>query len=299
MNASFADLSQHCVDAVAAASHYTVRVRARRGYGASGIVLAPDLVVTAEHVIDPSQEGSISIGLPDGGETTASLVGRDPATDVAVLRVSAGGLTPAPAAAEARAGALALSVARPGREPQASLALVVGTAGPARTRRGGMLERFVMVDTVMYPGFSGGPLVDAAGGVLGMNTSGLNFGGPSIAIPWDLASSLARTIAEHGGVPRGYLGIGSQPVELTGAARDAAGAQERGLLVVNVADNGPSAQAGVLQGDILVQVNGEAVEDADDLQALLGPSSVGKAVTATLLRGGERRDLQITVGRRE
>jgi S1-C subfamily serine protease len=228
------------------------------------------------------------------------VVGRDPATDLAILRIASGSLTPArPAAGDPRTGALALVVGRPGREPSASLGLITGLAGPARTRRGGMLERFIQVDAVLYPGFSGGPLIDADGAVLGMITSGLGFGGPAVAIPWALASQTGETIGKHGKVPRGYLGVGSQPVTLSGQAKELTGGQERGLLVVQVAEGGPAATAGFLQGDILVQLDGTRVGNADDLQALLGPDKVGSGVTAAVVRGGELRELSVTVGTRE
>jgi S1-C subfamily serine protease len=294
------NLSDQLADAVQTAGAWTVRVQARRGPPASGIVLAPDLVVTADHVVDQSREDSIKLGLPDGSEVSASLVGRDPATDIAVVRASGATLTPAQAApAEPRTGALAIVVARPGSQPNASLGLITGLAGPARTRRGGMLERFIQVDAVLYPGFSGGPLVDTAGNVVGMITSGLGFGGPAIAIPWSLAQQTAQTIGQHGKVPRGYLGIGSQPVALSAAAKDLAGGHERGLLVVQVAEGGPAAQAGFLQGDILIRLDGATVSSADDLQGMLGPDRVGSAVTASVVRGGELKDLNVTVGTRE
>ena len=294
------DLSTQFADAAQRAAGSTVRVQARRGPPASGIALAPDLILTADHVVDPGREDAIRVGLPDGAELTAALVGRDPTTDIAILRLPEARLTPATGAeGEPRVGSLALAVARPGPEPQASLGLVTGLGGPARTRRGGMLERFVWVDTVLYPGFSGGPLVDPSGAVLGMNTSGLGFGGPAIAIPWALARQTAETIGTHGKVPRGYLGVGTQPLALSQAARDLLSGQERGLLVVQVADNGPAARGGVLQGDILVRVDGASVSNADDLQGLLGPNRVGSSVQAQVVRGGELKDLSITIGTRE
>ncbi len=238
-------LSNQLADAVQAAGAWTVRVQARRGPAASGIVLESDLILTADHVVDPAREDAIRIGLPDGSEVSGSVVGRDPATDLAVLRISSGPLTPATSASdEPRTGALALVVGRPGAQPNASLGLVTGTAGPTRTRRGGMLERFIMVDAVMYPGFSGGALVDTEGHVLGMITSGLGFGGPAVALPWALVTQVAETLKTHGKVARGYLGIGSQPVTLSQQAKDLAGGQERGLLVIQVADGGPAATAG-------------------------------------------------------
>jgi S1-C subfamily serine protease len=294
------NLSNQLADAVQTAGAWTVRVQARRGPPASGIALAADLVLTADHVVDPGREDAIRIGLPDGSEVAGSVVGRDPATDVAILKIASGSLTPARAAqGDPRTGALALVVARPGAEPNASLGLITGLAGPARTRRGGMLERFIQVDAVLYPGFSGGPLVDAEGAVLGMITSGLGFGGPAVAIPWAQASQIADTIGKHGKVPRGYLGLGSQPVTLDAQGKQLTGGQERGLLVVQVAEGGPAAAAGFLQGDILVRLDGTTVTNADDLQGLLGPNRVGSAVTASVVRGGELRDLNVTVGTRE
>ncbi|HEV7664703.1 MAG TPA: S1C family serine protease [Chloroflexota bacterium] len=293
--------SNQLADAVEAAGAWTVRVQARRGPPATGIVLAADLILTADHVVDPQREDAIRIGLPDGSEVGGSVVGRDPATDLAVLRVAGGSpLTPARAAtSEPRTGALALVVGRPGRDPNASLGLITGLAGPARTRRGGILERFIQVDAVLYPGFSGGPLIDVDGNVLGMITSGLGFGGPAVALPWSLVTQIAETLGKHGRVPRGYLGVGSQPVTLSGQAKELTGGQERGLLVVQVADGGPAAAAGFLQGDILVRLDGASVSNADDLQSLLGPNRVGSTVSASVVRGGELRDLSVTVGTRE
>src|SRR5437763_1333107 len=293
-------VSNQLADAVQTAAAWTVRVRPRGAPPATGIALASDLVLTADHVVDPAREDSIRIGLPDGSEVGGSVVGRDAATDIAILRISSGSLTPAKAAqGEPRTGALALVVGRPGSQPNASLGLITGLAGPTRTRRGGILERFIQVDAVLYPGFSGGPLIDSEGSVLGMITSGLGFGGPAVAIPWSVATQVADTIQKHGKVPRGYLGVGSQPVTLSAQAKELTGGQERGLLVVQVAEAGPAAAAGFLQGDILVRLDGTSVTNADDLQGLLGPDRVGSSVSASVVRGGELRDLNVTVGTRE
>src|SRR5207244_5225885 len=118
------------------------------------------------------------------------------------------------------------------------------------------------------------------GAVLCMITSGLGFGGPAVAIPWSLASQVAETIGQHGKVPRGYLGVGSQPVTLSPQAKELTGGQERGLLVVQVAEGGPAANAGFLQGDILVRLDGAPVTNADDLQGLLGRKRAASALTS-------------------
>src|SRR5689334_18348997 len=136
------EISNQLADAVQSVGAWTVRVQARRGPPASGIALAADLVLTADHVVDPAREDAIKIGLPDGSDVGASVVGRDAATDLAVLKLASGAaLSPAkPATQEPRTGALALVVARPGSQPSASLGMITGMAGPTRTRRGGMLE---------------------------------------------------------------------------------------------------------------------------------------------------------------
>src|SRR5258708_17766028 len=113
-----------------------------------------------------------------------------------------------------------------------------------------------------------------------MITSGLGFGGPAVATPGPVAAQVGDRIQKHGKVPRGYLGVGSQPVTLSQQAKDLTGGQERGLLVVQVAEGGPAASAGFLQGDILVRLDSAAVTNADDLQGLLGPDRVGTSVTA-------------------
>src|SRR5207248_10053822 len=122
--------------------------------------------------------------------------------------------------------------------------------------------RAILVDAVFYPGFSGGSLVATRGAVLGMNTSGLGAVGANIAVAWRLAMQIATAIVEHGRVTRGYLGIGTQPIQLEGSLSEAAG-QDRGLLVVHVAEGSPAASAGFLQGDILIKLDGMSVPGAE------------------------------------
>ena len=202
-------------DAVAKAGAATVLVNARHRLPASGIVYAPNLVVTANHAVE-FEEG-IKVMVEDGTELEASLVGRDPTTDVAVLRLS----QPAPSIAEpvsqeARPGQLVLALGRPSPNGiEASLGVVSAIGGPVRSRGGSMLERYLRTDTISYPGFSGGPLIDAAGRVVGMNTSGLAHG-MGLTIPASLVWQLADSLAQHGRVKRGYLGVRSQPVEAVG-----------------------------------------------------------------------------------
>jgi serine protease DegQ len=291
-------LSEAMAEAVARAASATVLVSARRRFPASGIVYAPDLVLTADHVVE--REDDIMIRMPDGAENSAALIGRDPGTDLAVLRLSRPGAAAAqPALAEARIGQLVLAVGRPSSEGiQASLGVVSSIGGPLRTGRGGLLEHYLVTDAIPYPGFSGGPLVDAAGQVVGVNTSGL-VRGTSLAIPASLAWQTAAALAQNGHVRRGYLGIRSQPVELPAAAQKTLGRQQAaGLLLVGIEDNSPASAGGLMIGDILVGLSGQPVRDPDDLFVSLNGSPVGASITVEVLRGGQQTSVTVIVGER-
>jgi S1-C subfamily serine protease len=291
-------LSEAMAEAVARAASATVLVNARRRFPASGIVYAPDLVLTADHVVE--REDDIMIRMPDGAENSAALIGRDPGTDLAVLRLSRPGAAAAqPALTEARIGQLVLAVGRPSSEGiQASLGVVSSIGGPLRTGRGGLLERYLVTDAVPYPGFSGGPLVDTAGQVVGVNTSGL-VRGTSLAIPASLAWQTAAALAQNGRVRRGYLGIRSQPVELPDAAQKTLGHQQAaGLLLVGIEDNSPASAGGLMIGDILVGLSGQPVVDPDDLFTRLNSSQVGAPITVEVLRGGQQTSVTVLVGER-
>ncbi|MEA2639167.1 MAG: serine protease DegQ, partial [Chloroflexota bacterium] len=252
-------LSTQLVAAVARAAASVVQVRSRPGGPASGVAIAPDLVLTVDHVVD-ADPAAVRVGLPDGRTVDAQIVGRDVTSDLALLRVPGAGLTPAePAEEPAQAGMLALVVARPAREPLASWGMVAGAQTALRTPLGGLLEAAIRIDAVLYPGFSGGLLIDTAGAALGVISSRHALAGPAVAVPWELAARLATALATHGRVSRGYLGIASQPVSLDLAGRAQAGGQEQGLLIVATAEGSPAATAGVRQGDIVIRLDGTAV----------------------------------------
>jgi S1-C subfamily serine protease len=294
------ELSDAMAAAVALAGASTVLVDARRRMPASGIVYRADLVLTADHIVE--RDDDLHILLEDGSRREATLAGRDPGADLALLRIAGGGLTPArPAGQPARVGQLALALGRPSTEGiQASLGVVSAIGGPARTARGGLLEQYLRTDTVPYPGFSGGPLVDAAGQVLGLNTSGLSHGGEAVTIPAGLAWPTAAALEQHGRVRRGYLGVRSQPVTLPAAARQALGRpQETGLLLVSVEENSPAEAAGLLIGDILISLAGEPISDPDELLARLAGALVGQATPVQALRGGQPITIQVTIGERK
>jgi S1-C subfamily serine protease len=293
---AFSDAMAAAVEKAAAA---TLVVDARRRFPASGIAFAPDLVLTADHVVE--RDDDIRLVLPDGSEAKASVAGRDPGNDLALLRLGSRLLSPAePAPADAKIGQFVLALGRPSSDGiQASLGVVSAYGGPVRTGQGGLLERYLRTDATPYPGFSGGPLIDAAGRVLGMNTSGLGRG-DSLTIPVSLAWAAAEALAKHGSVRRGYLGVRSQPVEIpTGQQSALNRSQETGLLIVGLESGGPAERDGVLVGDILVGLNGAPVADPDELVARLGSATVGQAAAVQVLRGGQPTVVSVTIGERK
>jgi S1-C subfamily serine protease len=262
-------------------------------------VYAADLILTANHVVE--WEDDIRVVLDNGSESRASVAGRDPGSDLALLRLARAEARPVEAAPqEARVGQMVLAIGRPGPEGlQASLGVISAVGGPVRSMHGGLIERYLATDAIPYPGFSGGPLVDGGGRVLGINTSGLARGA-SLAIPVGLAWQVAATLAQHGHVRRGYLGIRSQPVELPAQAQKALNRkQPTGLLLVSVEEDSPAAMGGMMIGDILVGIAGNPVMDPDELLGRLTGSMVGQPTPVEVLRGGQPTVLMVTVGERK
>jgi len=292
-------LSNAMAAAVENAGAFTVMVDARRRMPASGIAYAADLVLTADHVVE--RDDDIHILLPNGDNVSASVAGRDPGDDLALLRLKDKSLVAAqPAAQPASLGQIVLAVGRPSGEGlQASLGVVSAIGGPVRTGRGSLLEQYFRTDTVPYPGFSGGPLIDAAGLLLGLNSSGIAHG-VSLTIPVALAWGIADTLSKNGRISRGYLGIRSQPVEIAAAQRQALGRDQRvGLLLVGVEDDSPASGGGLLVGDILVGLGGDPVDDPDQLLYKLVGEVVGKSTPVEILRGGQLLTVQVKIGERK
>ncbi len=293
------DFSNGLTSAVEKGGSSTVLVDGRRRYPASGIAYAADLVLTADHVI--TREENLSVAGPDGKVLAATLAGRDPGSDLAVLRLSEKALTSAKTAdGLPKIGALVLALGRPSKAGmQASWGIVTAIGGPARTGRGGLLDEYIQTETVSYPGFSGGPLVNTEGEVLGLNTSGLAHG-TALTIPVKAAWRIADALAKHGSVKRGYLGVRTQTVDIPEAGqKNLKRDQEHGLLVLWLEENGPADKAALLVGDILVGVGGQAVGDPDDLFAALNSETVGKSVAVEVLRGGKPETISVMVAERK
>ena len=205
---------------------------------ASGIVWSADgLIVTSHHVVE--QDDNIGIGLPDGREVTATLIGRDPTTDLALLRAQATALKPAEwvNAEELKVGHLALALGRPGQQIMATLGIVSALSKDWRTPAGGKLDYYLQTDVVMYPGFSGGPLVDVTGKALGVNSSAM-LRGVSLTISTETVRRVVQTLLTHGRVRRGYLGVGAQVVRLPSGLAHQLG-QETALLLGSVESGSP------------------------------------------------------------
>jgi len=292
---TLSSLSNDLADAVAAAARAVVTVNARRRIPSTGVHWRPGIVVTAEHTVRIDDE--ITVGRPDGRSVPATLGGRDPSTDLAVLIVQDADF-PVAALAEPVSLKVGHMVLALGHGPRASCGVVSALGGRWRTGRGGEIDQLIHVDLVLYPGFSGGPLVDSAGRIVGINTSGLSRHLP-LAIPASTVTRLGEELIKKGHVPRGYLGVGFHPVRLPATLAHSLGiVGEVGLVVVNLQPDGPAARAGLLLGDILVAVEGAPVRDAGDVQALLGPERVGRPVRASIVRGGALIEVTITVGER-
>lgn len=280
-------LSNDLAAAVEHAGRAVVGVDARRRFGSTGVHWRPGLIVTADHTVEVDED--VTVTTPDGRRLSATVAGRDPAIDIAVLKADTDALAVADIAAEpARVGHIGLAV---GRGPRASWG-VVSAIGDGRT--GDLLS----LDLTLYPGFSGGPLVDARGHVVGVVTSGASrhF---QIAIPAAAVGRVLDELTRRGRIPRAYLGVGTQAVRLSEALRERLRTDQRSaVIVVDVQPDSPAAAAGLVIGDVIVALAGARITDPRDLRAALRPQHVGEAIVVSIVRGGEPREVRLTVGER-
>jgi S1-C subfamily serine protease len=288
MATQLASLSNEIASAVAQAARNVVAVHARPRFSSSGVFWRPGVIVTAEHTIRREEE--ITVTLPDGTNVPATLVGSDPGTDIAVLKIEAATQTPGVTTGAPTPGTLALTIGRSEDSgPNATLGIISACSGEWRTWRGGRLDHYVRLDLTLYPGSDGGAVIDTAGQTIGIATSALSrIAG--LAIPAATLDRVVDEILTRGHVARGYLGVGLQPVELPD--------HHKGLIVLSLESKGPAAQAGVLIGDILVQLGGKPVQDTDDIQLALEGRAVGHSVMLDVLRGGESRQIPVTIAER-
>lgn len=286
-------LSNELAAAVEHASRAVVGVNGRRRLGSTGVHWRPGLVVTADHTVEIDED--LTVTSPDGRTIAATLAGRDPAIDIAILKIDAGDLAVADLAdAEAaRVGHIVLAV---GHGPRASWGIIsaLGDGRSARTAAGDLLS----LDLTLYPGFSGAPLVDVRGRVVGIATSGASRH-LQLAVPAGTVNLVVDELTRRGRLPRAYLGVGTQPVRLSEALRQRLGTDQRtAVIIIDVQPDSPAAMAGLLIGDIIVSVGRSQITEPGDLHAVLRPQQVGETVTASVVRGGDPRDVPVTVGER-
>jgi S1-C subfamily serine protease len=299
MTATLQQISENLATIVKRLSPSLVRVEARKRLAATGVIWSTDgLIVTAHHVV--TQEEDIRVGLADGRMLEARLIGRDPTTDLALLQVQEQGLVP-PVWGDADGAALSVGhlvvgLGRPGRTVHAALGMISALGDPWRTPAGGCIDRYMHVDIVMYPGFSGGPLVNAAGQVVGLITSAL-LRNMNMAIPVATVDRVGVMLRDHGRIRRGFLGVSSQPVRLPANIVEQLG-QETGLLLTAVESGSPAAQGGLVLGDTLVTLDDTGMRQHDDLIAFMALERIGQTVTVTLLRGGQVQEFRVVVGER-
>jgi S1-C subfamily serine protease len=289
---SLSELSNDIAGLVEKASASVVRVDARRGRAGTGIAWDKDLVLTANHVVE--QEEEIEVGV---GERTlkASLAGRDPATDLALLKVE--GLN-APAMARAKVedlkpGQIVLAIGRPGGL-KATFGTISAVSSSWRGWRGSEIEHLIQTNAPLYPGFSGGPLVDTEGRAVGMNS--WVFGrGDGRAVAMDVAERVVQSLRSDGRIKRAYLGVGTQQVQLPDSVRSKV-SQESGLLIISVDPKSAADRAGIMQGDTLVAIDGAATATLEDLYRKVRTLKVGGTTRVKIVRGGEVKELTLTVG---
>lgn len=274
-----------------------VRVEGRSRLPASGIIYAADgVIVTAHHVVE--RNDNLRIGLPNGEVVDAAFVGRDPGVDLAVLRVHQSGLDAATwvSAEDLRVGNIVLAMGRPGKNVQATAGIVSAIGGAWRTGAGSEIDHYVQTDVVMYPGFSGGALTTMDGRIAGVNSSAL-MRGASVTIPAATVKQAVEALLTHGRIPRGYLGVSLQPVQLEANLQEILG-QQTGLMLMSIEVDSPAAQAGLLQGDVLVTLDNNPVRQVGELQVLLSSDRAGKIVPIRIVRAGVVQEKQVAIGQK-
>ncbi len=298
-NSTLQALSHDLADVVEQVSPSVVAVNARRHLSSTGIYWLDGVIVTAAHTLRRTED--ISVILASGQTVAASLAGTDPSTDLAVLKIDSGKLSTPPLGdtSQLKVGHLVLAVGRGAqRGLNATLGIVGVLSGAWRTWRGGLMDQFIGLDANLHPGAAGGPLIDAHGSVLGMNTLGLSRS-MALTVPVSTVNRVVEHLLEKGHVGRGYLGLGMHPIPIPEDLKSALNlSTDSGLIVVSVEGDGPGSKAGVLFGDVIVALKDTAVSNLRDLQTFLQPEFVGKTIPVSMIRAGKPVELEITIGER-
>jgi S1-C subfamily serine protease len=293
---TLADLSSQLASAVETAGNSVVAIHARRRIPSSGVVWRDGIIVSASHTV--RRDDDISITLPGGETAAAKIAGRDPATDLIALRVE-GTRSHVAARAESdalRVGSLVLAIGRPGRDVTASFGIVSAIGEGWRSWEGGgtRVDRVLRLDLSIYDGFSGGPLVDASGSVLGVNNSALARGMP-MALPAGVVDNVVDELLHRGHVRRAYVGVAVHPVALSPAiVKQHNLAQDTALMVMSVADRGPAEKAGIYAGDVVLDANGQTLRRPTDLLDALAAVREGESIQLRLLRAAALKSVTVT-----
>jgi S1-C subfamily serine protease len=297
--ALWGQLSDAFSQAIDAMSGGIVAIHAGARSTSSGVVWRPGIVVTTHSSLDGRESAKI---IHLGEPISASVIGRDAGTDLAILRLPSEDLKPVNKAPdrELRAGEVVLSVGRSRLGDISASSGIIARIGSAwRTGRGGQIDRLIRPDVFLYVGQSGSALVDRHHCVIGVNSPALARMAV-ITIPAQTIDRVVDAILEHGHVPRPYLGIAMQPVPVPDTLSSLAGsAAEHALLVRHLASKGPGAQAGVMVGDLIVAAKGSAVHHVYDILRLLAISRIGESISLTLIRGGEKKEVAVTIADRD
>lgn len=292
-------LSQSLADTVERVEGAVVSVNAGRRFSPSGIHWRNGIIVTSDESLQNNED--ITITVRGGRNLAAKLLGRDATTDVAVFQIENPDIPVASIgdATTLKVGHLVLGMAR-GREGdiKAAMGTISVLQGAWKSMSGGNIDQFIRPDITLYPGFAGGPLVDANGDVVGMNTSGRRA--TALTIPSSTVNRVVEQLVAKGRIARGYLGVGMQPVRLPKNLQTVLNLTgDGGVIVINVEPNAPAEQAGILLGDILITFDGARVQDTNDILGYLNQGqSVNQAVSVQVVRGGELVNLTVTVGER-
>jgi S1-C subfamily serine protease len=291
-------LSEQIASTVEQAAQSMVAVHARPRFDSSGVHWSPEIVVTADHAL--RRDEGIRVTAPDGSTLAAEVVGRDSGTDLAVLRVKGLGIPVAqrdenPVAVP---GSIVLAVGRSKDSAVAAFGVISNISGPSQTWRRGRLDQVVRLDLSLHPAGAGSAVVGASGKLIGVATPALSRVSV-FAIPLSTVTRVTDSLLAHGRVPRGYLGVGLQPIAIPEHLRSKLNlAGSTGLIAITVENDGPAGRAGMSIGDVLLELGGRATHRTENVQEVLSSESVGQKIGARILRGGNPVEIEITIAER-
>jgi S1-C subfamily serine protease len=288
-------LSDQFADAIASAGQAIVAINVEH-CGTSGVYWQDGIIVTVEHAIHRDEE--VTITLADGRTTTATVVGQDNSTDLAVLRLSESGLpTPPLSMAPLRVGQLVLAAGRSGSNLIASMGMIGRFGGSWRSWQGGEIDQLIRPVLISSWGLAGSILLDSQGQMIGINTQGPRH--MTLTLPNTTIQRVVNQLLQTGRIARGYLGIGMQTIPISERLVESLKLSDaEGVMLLSVEAGSPADQAGLLIGDVLIALDAQPITDVGDVRLMLTPERVGQSLTARLIRGGSIVEVMVTVGER-